>query len=101
MTDSVYLDWTGSAVYRASQVDAMAKDLKTHLYGNTHSENPSSLLTERRVEEVRGTILSFFNTTLSEYSVIFTSGATAALHLVSETFPWSNSSRFTYLEQVR
>lgn len=41
----------------------MAKDLKAHLYGNTHSENPSSLLTERRVEEVRAHVVSFFNTT--------------------------------------
>lgn len=90
---------TGSAAYRASQVDAMAEDLKQNLYGNTHSENPSSVLTERRVEEVRAHVVRFFNTTLSEYSVVFTSGATAALHLLSETFPWGNASRFAYLEQ--
>ena len=36
MTNQAYLDWTGSGVYRASQVDAMADDLKHHLYGNTH-----------------------------------------------------------------
>lgn len=77
----------------------MAQDLKTHLYGNTHSENPSSVLTERRVEEIRAHVLRFFNTTLAEYSVIFTSGATAALHLLGETFPWGNASRFAYLEQ--
>lgn len=177
LTNQVYLDWTGSAVYRASQVDAMANDLKHHLYGNTHSHNPSSILTEQKVEEVRSRIVTFFNTrceflqrlqcsscvlrdetddlarsaptaafnaylsslcidetrtyrpircspvlfipcmhdcpksfifisispfnphSLSEYSVIFTSGATAALHLLSETFPWSKGSRLTYLEQ--
>lgn len=77
----------------------MANDLKANLYGNTHSINPSSMLTEHRVDEVRERIVRFFNTTLSEYSVIFTSGATAALHLLSETFPWSNRSRFAYLEQ--
>lgn len=60
--DGVYLDWTGSALYRASQVDAMAADLKDRLYGNTHSENPSSLMTERRVQEVRETVVRFFNT---------------------------------------
>ncbi|GAB5033959.1 molybdenum cofactor sulfurase [Nannochloropsis oceanica] len=99
MKNQVYLDWTGSAVYRASMVDAVAEDLKKNLYGNTHSINPSSMLTEKKVDEVRERIVDFFNTTLSEYSVIFTSGATAALHLLSETFPWSNRSRFTYLEQ--
>jgi len=99
MANQVYLDWTGSAVYRASMVDAVADNLKHNLYGNTHSINPSSMLTEKKVDEVRERIVEFFNTTLSDYSVIFTSGATAALHLLSETFPWSNRSRFTYLEQ--
>ena len=36
LINQAYLDWTGSGVYRASQVDAMADDLKHHLYGNTH-----------------------------------------------------------------
>lgn len=99
MVNNVYLDWTGSAIYRASMVNAMAEDLKQNLYGNTHSINPSSMLTEQKVDAVRERVVRYFNTTLSEYSVIFTSGATAALHLLSETFPWSNSSRFTYLEQ--
>lgn len=36
LLNQAYLDWTGSGVYRASQVDAMANDLKHHLYGNTH-----------------------------------------------------------------
>lgn len=36
LTDQVYLDYTGSGVYRASMVDAMAQDMKTNLYGNPH-----------------------------------------------------------------
>lgn len=37
-------------------------------------------------------MLQHFNTTSKEYSVIFTSGCTAALKLVAESFPWSSES---------
>lgn len=42
-------------------------------------------------------VLQHFNTTPEEYSVIFTSGCTAALKLVAESFPWSPQSLFSYL----
>lgn len=41
-------------------------------------------------------VLNFFNASIREYSCIFTSGATAALKLIGETFPWSNQSRYMY-----
>uniref|UniRef100_A0A8C4NFF3 Molybdenum cofactor sulfurase n=1 Tax=Eptatretus burgeri TaxID=7764 RepID=A0A8C4NFF3_EPTBU len=34
-------------------------------------------------------VLQHFNTSNEEYAVVFTSGATAALKLVAETFPWT------------
>ncbi|XP_047458143.1 molybdenum cofactor sulfurase isoform X2 [Mugil cephalus] len=40
------------------------------------------------METVRYRVLQHFNTTPEEYSVIFTSGCTAALKLVAESFPW-------------
>ncbi|KFP80852.1 Molybdenum cofactor sulfurase, partial [Apaloderma vittatum] len=48
-------------------------------------------------------ILQHFHTTAEDYTVIFTSGCTAALKLVAEAFPWTPegtkqpSSRFCYL----
>lgn len=48
-------------------------------------------------------ILQHFHTTSEDYTVIFTSGCTAALKLVAEVFPWvpegteQPSSRFCYL----
>ncbi|NXX76619.1 MOCOS sulfurase, partial [Urocolius indicus] len=48
-------------------------------------------------------ILQHFHTTAEDYTVIFTSGCTAALKLVAEAFPWipegtkQPSSRFCYL----
>uniref|UniRef100_A0A8C7VKR1 Molybdenum cofactor sulfurase n=1 Tax=Oncorhynchus mykiss TaxID=8022 RepID=A0A8C7VKR1_ONCMY len=65
--------------------------------------NPSSRLTHDTVEHVRYRILQHFNTTPDKYSVIFTSGCTAALKLVAESFPWrpptatEPASQFCYL----
>lgn len=49
---------------------------------------------------MRERILKFFNASPSEYSVVFTSGATGALHIVGEVFPWSKDSEFYYLAEV-
>lgn len=49
---------------------------------------------------MRERILKYFNASPSEYSVIFTSGATGALYTVGEIFPWSKHSRFYYLAEV-
>lgn len=49
---------------------------------------------------MRERILKFFRASPSEYSVVFTSGATGALHIVGEVFPWSKDSEFYYLAEV-
>jgi len=41
-------------------------------------------------------VLDYFNASPKEYKCIFTSGATAALKLVGEAFPWNRSSSFMY-----
>lgn len=50
---------------------------------------------------MRERVLKFFNASPSDYSVVFTSGATGALHTVGEVFPWSKNSKFYYLAEVR
>lgn len=67
----------------------------SNIYSNPHT----SKLTEDHIDQVRYKILNWFNTTCDEYSVIFTSGATAALKLVAETFNFGDSSNghFVYL----
>ncbi|KAH0627090.1 hypothetical protein JD844_002488 [Phrynosoma platyrhinos] len=74
-----------------------------HFLGNPHSKNISSKLTYDTIEHVRYRILQHFNTTVEDYTVIFTSGSTTALKLVAEAFPWmpetlqDPGSRFCYL----
>lgn len=96
MLDQIYVDYTGSGIYQKKQLDGVLKDLSTNLYGNTHSVNPSAKNSDSMVSKMRSEVLKFFNADPAEYTVIFTSGTTAALKLVGETFPWSNNSHFIY-----
>uniref|UniRef100_A0A7N6B1H1 Molybdenum cofactor sulfurase n=1 Tax=Anabas testudineus TaxID=64144 RepID=A0A7N6B1H1_ANATE len=98
-----YLDHAAATLYPESVVRNYCQDISRNLYGNPHSHSPSSRLTHDTVERVRCRVLQHFNTTPEEYSVIFTSGCTAALKLVAESFPWrpqtesEAGSRFGYL----
>jgi len=90
----VYLDYTGSGVYAASQIRAHSELLLDNVYGNPHSTNPTSALTTRLVENARNSVLEFFNASPHEYAVIFTQNATGALKLVGESYPFKRGSRF-------
>eukprot|EP00922_Rhytidocystis_sp_ex-Travisia-forbesii_P065419 GHVS01097213.1.p1 GENE.GHVS01097213.1~~GHVS01097213.1.p1 ORF type:complete len:829 (+),score=76.88 GHVS01097213.1:224-2710(+) len=92
-----YLDYTGSGVYQASQVMGRCADLLANGYGNAHSRNPSADLTDSRLTESRTMVLRFFNAAPEYFSTVFTSGATGALKMVGEDFPWTSSSKFFYL----
>uniref|UniRef100_H2ZFV5 Aminotransferase class V domain-containing protein n=1 Tax=Ciona savignyi TaxID=51511 RepID=H2ZFV5_CIOSA len=94
-----FLDFAGCSLYSNRQITEYTQSLKRNVYGNPHSGNPSSDLMAAEVEKVRNTVLAFFNTTSSEYSVIFTSGATAGLKLVAQSFDWTpGKSVYAYLE---
>jgi len=97
--NEIYLDYTGAGVYQKKQLKAAFDHLVHNAYGNAHSENPSSSRTSRVVDQMRSRLLRHFNVTEAQYTVIFTSGATGALKLVAESFPWTNRSRFVYLRQ--
>jgi hypothetical protein len=44
-------------------------------------------------------VLALFNAPAREYTCVFTAGATSALKLVGETFPWSSKSEYLYMMQ--
>ncbi|ORX80749.1 PLP-dependent transferase [Basidiobolus meristosporus CBS 931.73] len=100
LKDQVYLDHAGATTYAASQLQRFTRDLTSNLYGNPHSQNPSSKLSSTRVERVRQRILNFFKVSDNEYTVIFTQNATAAIKLAGEIFPWSDKSKFLYLREA-
>lgn len=93
----VYLDYTGSALYAESHLREHQDFLEHHVLGNPHSENPASLTATRIVAETRRDVLDFFGADPEEFTVIFTSNASAALKLVGESYPFAPESRFTLL----
>ncbi|XP_078093152.1 molybdenum cofactor sulfurase isoform X2 [Mustelus asterias] len=98
-----YLDHGGTTLYAHSQIHHFYQDLAENIYGNPHSANVASRLTHDTIEHVRYRILQHFNTSPEEYTIIFTSGSTAALKLVAESFQWTctesgdSRSRFCHL----
>lgn len=90
-----YLDHAGATQYSDEQMMNIFSNYTTNIYLNPHTNKT----TEDHIDQVRYKILNWFNTTSDEYSVIFTSGATAALKLVAETFDFGDSSNghFVYL----
>ncbi|XP_058827934.1 molybdenum cofactor sulfurase 3-like isoform X2 [Topomyia yanbarensis] len=87
-----YLDHAGSTLYAKSQITAVQEFLTGNLLCNPHTSRSTGDL----IDQVRYRILKHFNTRSSEYSVIFTAGATASLKLVAESFCFDPSGVFVY-----
>ncbi|EGI67560.1 Molybdenum cofactor sulfurase 3 [Acromyrmex echinatior] len=79
-----YVDHAGATLYSETQVRDASANLHGSLYGNPHSIGNSP--THDIIDRMRYRILSHFNTNPDEYTVIFTSGATASLKIVAEGF---------------
>ncbi|GLU17991.1 hypothetical protein SLE2022_343150 [Rubroshorea leprosula] len=93
---TVYLDHAGATLYSELQMEAIFKDLTGYVYGNPHSQSESSSATSDIIREARQQVLDYCNASPKDYKCIFTSGATAALKLVGENFPWSCQSSYMY-----
>jgi selenocysteine lyase/cysteine desulfurase len=86
----VYLDYTGGCLYPQCLVDAHHEFLRQAVYGNPHSTNPASQLSERFVNVARQRVLDFFNAT--DYYCVFTSNASGALQIVGESYPFNENA---------
>jgi molybdenum cofactor sulfurtransferase len=90
---SVYLDYTGGSLYSESQIEQHFELLRSHVFGNPHSANPTSAAMTGHVESARRAALDYFNAR-GEYVLVFTQNASAALKLVGESFPFAPDSRY-------
>jgi molybdenum cofactor sulfurtransferase len=90
----IYLDYTGAGLYAESQLRRHFDLLLTHVFGNPHSHNPSSLAMTEVVERCRAKVLSFFHASPDEYVAVFTANASAALKLVGESYPFAPGNRY-------
>lgn len=91
----VYLDYTGGNLYPHCLVEKHQRFLQKAVYGNPHSRNNASLLSEKYVNEARKAVIDFFNA--KDYYCIFTGNASGALQIVGECYPFSNDSQFLLL----
>ncbi len=90
----VYLDYAGGGLYADSQIRFHLELLNDHILGNPHSGNLSSTTTTHLVEQVRRSVLAYFNASPAEYTAVFTLNASAALKLVGESYPFAAGGRF-------
>ena len=90
----VYLDYTGGGLYAQSQLQAHLDLLNNNVFGNPHSNNPTSLAMTELVEQARAYVLKYFNASPDEYVAIFTLNASGALKLVGESYPFTADSHY-------
>ncbi len=90
----VYLDYTGAGLHADSQLSEHLGLLRTRVFGNPHSVNPTSIAMTELVERARAAVLEFFRASPEEYVAIFTPNATGALRLVGEAYPFRPGDRF-------
>lgn len=90
----IYLDYTGGGLYGESQLHQHMALLSEGVFGNPHSQNPTSLAMTRLVEQARAYVLEFFRADPSEYEAVFTLNASGALKLVGESYPFEEGSRY-------
>lgn len=86
----VYLDYTGANIHPQSLVDKHYRFLQNDIYGNPHSNNAASLLSEKLVNEARQRVLDFFNA--PDYYCVFTQNASGALQIIGECYPFSSET---------
>src|SRR5215204_815781 len=86
----VYLDYTGGNIFPKSLVDKHCKFLQQGVYGNPHSNNPTSQLSGFNLSKARQRVIEYFNA--KDYYCVFTANASAALQIVGECYRFSNDS---------
>ncbi len=93
----IYLDYTGGGLYADCQLRDHMELLRSNVFGNPHSLNPTSRAMTELCDQARASVLKFFNASPDEYTVIFTSNASNALKLVGEAYPFKPEGQFLLL----
>lgn len=83
-----YLDYTGSALYGASQLRAHMEQLQSGLFGNPHTQSATARASTVIIEDARDDVLRFFDVDARTHAVCFTANASAAIKLVAESYPF-------------
>jgi molybdenum cofactor sulfurtransferase len=90
----VYADHAGAGLHCDFQAVEAARLLNSRLFVNPHTAS------SREVAEVTRRVLAHFGANERDFSLIWTSGATAALKLVGENFDWEKAPWYGYHSNV-
>ncbi|KAF3898659.1 Aminotransferase class V-fold PLP-dependent enzyme [Trichophyton interdigitale] len=93
----IYLDYAGSGIHGESQLQRHFELLRSNVFGNPHSINPTSSAITKLDEQARARVLSFFRADPSEYIVIFTINTSNALKLIGEAYPFTEGGELLLL----
>jgi len=93
-SEIIYADYAGAPPYSISAVKAATEELLNGVWGNPHSDHDwqttaTASSSSAAGDRLRQLTLDMCQGNSNAYVCILTSGATAALKLVAETFPWS------------
>jgi selenocysteine lyase/cysteine desulfurase len=92
-TGSVYLDYTGAALYPACLVRRHARRLTAGVLGNPHAESAPAFASTAAIEAARVLTLRFLDADPGAYDVVFTANASGAIRILAEAFPFRAGSR--------
>lgn len=92
-TRSVYLDYTGAALYPESLVRRDARRLTCRVLGNPHAASGPSMVSTDAMEEARRLTLAFVDADPASYDVVFCANASGAVRILAEAFPFRAGSR--------
>lgn len=84
LTETTYLDHAGTTLYPKSLMESFAEDMNASLFGNPHSQSPSSVRSTVRIDRVRARALEFFKADAEHFDLIFVANATAAIKMVTD-----------------
>jgi len=65
----IYLDYTGAGLYASGQVCKHLDLLKSHVFGNPHSQNPTSATITALLKQCRRKVLDYFRASDRKYAV--------------------------------
>ncbi|KAL8870574.1 MAG: hypothetical protein Q9174_003414 [Haloplaca sp. 1 TL-2023] len=88
---TTYLDHAGTTLYSRSLITEYRNTLDQNLFGNPHSQSPSSKLSTDSVETARSRMLAFFRADPEHFDLVFVANATAAIKVVADGFRGSTS----------
>ncbi|SPO27714.1 related to molybdenum cofactor sulfurase HxB protein [Ustilago trichophora] len=92
LIDACYLDAAAAPPFPSGLVKAVADELSSKLLSNPHSKSPSAISTADQIASIRLRVMRelFGIQDTHNWHLVFTSGTTASLKLVGESFDWQS-----------